>query len=243
MIITRLLCLCLCLALTACGASPPQSLPDASPAPDSTVTDANPCLAVEGLSCACGAALGVWRCAGAMPVCVCDRPDAQADTPDATDVIDAPPIACDVGIYCMQSGGCVNTSVNILHCGRCGNRCNAGEMCMEGVCASQPMPRDAGADVREDAIADIGLPCPGSTRDCNGDIRDGCEANIASGLAHCGACYHSCIARPNALAACVTGVCGIRCSVGWWDCDGNMMNGCETDTIGMQFRTNCVNRL
>jgi len=233
MTLTRLLCLCL--AITACGATPPQSLPDASSAPDSTATDANPCLAVEGLSCACGAALGTWRCAGAMPVCVCDRPDAQADTPDTSDVIDAPPIACDVGTYCMQSGGCVNTSVNILHCGRCGNRCAAGLVCEDGTCISadasvRDVYRDMGVDTRAFIDLDVYPNCRVNL-DCNNSLDDGCESNPMTDPDHCGGCDGPRCggnAARYVLPACRNGMCTGRCAAGRYNCDGDAVNGCES---------------
>jgi hypothetical protein len=175
-----------------------------------------------------------------MPVCVCDRPDAQADTPDATDVIDAPPIACDVGVYCMQSGGCVNTSVNILHCGRCGNRCAAGLVCEDGACISadasvRDIYRDMGVDTRAFIDLDVYESCR-TNIDCNNNLDDGCESNPMTDPNHCGGCDGPRCggnAARYVLPACRNGMCAGRCVAGRYNCDGDAVNGCESAGKGV----------
>ncbi len=110
------------------------------------------------------------------------------------------------------SGQCVNTSTNVGHCGACGRACgafpNGMAVCSGGACG--------------------GL-CAAGFGDCNGLAGDGCEVNLQSTLAHCGACGRVC-APANAVGMCMGGACGIAsCAGGWGNCDGSPTNGCETN--------------
>ena len=71
--------------------------------------------------------------------------------------------------------------------------------------------------------------CDASHADCNGVLKDGCEANIVNDAANCGACGKVC-AIGNATAKCDAKVCKVSaCSAPWADCDGNGTD-CETNT-------------
>lgn len=203
----RLSILLMC-ASVSCGA------PDAPATPPS-----NPCSAVEGLGCPCGALSGAWRCAGSQPVCVCspgvdagmvadvpvaDVPVAVHDAP-----IDTPPdvtnTTCVEGLYCASVRGCVNLMTTRAHCGACDRACPSGASCVQGVC----MRPDAG--VRD-------VPC---------------TADAANDPLNCGACGRVCETRaPHARAVCREGVCVVMCeSRAWWDCNNDPLDGCEsTDT-------------
>jgi len=66
-------------------------------------------------------------------------------------------------------------------------------------------------------------------QDCDGAAANGCEADLRSDLANCGACRSSC-ALPNATGACAMGGCAVgACAAGFGDCDGSATNGCEVD--------------
>jgi hypothetical protein len=99
----------------------------------------------------------------------------------------------------------------------------------------------AGGDAAGGAAA-IDL-CPSSEcalpyADCNQDLDDGCEANIGSDPANCGACGYHCPQGGNHYSwpMCVNGVCQQDCLVfqscgeviAFGDCDGSFGNGCET---------------
>jgi len=99
------------------------------------------------------------------------------------------------------------------HCGQCATACMARPnasliTCGMGVCSS---------------LCDVGFG------DCDGNASNGCETNTRTAAAHCGACGSNCPARPNGTAACEAGRCGVRCNVGFGNCDGDPVNGCETD--------------
>jgi hypothetical protein len=112
---------------------------------------------------------------------------------------------CETGV-----GGDVN------NCGKCGNVCsppNAMALCLNGVCA-------------------VGGCKPGF-RDCDGDPKNGCEANIINDPNNCGACNQSCAQLPHAVAACMNGACVVgMCSPGFGNCDKMDNNGCEADLTG-----------
>ncbi len=69
--------------------------------------------------------------------------------------------------------------------------------------------------------------CGGRDENCNGDIDEGFE--VLTDLENCGACDAVC-APPRAVPACEAGTCTIvDCDPGWDDCNGDVIDGCETD--------------
>jgi hypothetical protein len=72
------------------------------------------------------------------------------------------------------------------------------------------------------------VSCLAGTADCNGNGADGCETNLTTSAASCGACGNAC-SVPNAAPACVNSVCQVgSCNLGFGNCDGLQANGCET---------------
>jgi len=114
-----------------------------------------------------------------------------------------------------DSNGCeANTNASVQHCGACGVKCpspfNSSPICSSGECSFQ---------------------CVGAYSDCNGVAADGCEIDTATDEANCGACGFGCVLA-HATALCVTQACTIgQCDTGWGACDGNLANGCETNTL------------
>lgn len=97
------------------------------------------------------------------------------------------------------------------NCGSCGNNCvlpNATAKCTGGSCA-------------------IGFCDPGYA-DCNGNPKDGCEAQTDSDATNCGTCGNACSTN-HSTPTCKSGVCGVNCNTGFNDCDFNPDNGCETN--------------
>ncbi len=81
--------------------------------------------------------------------------------------------------------------------------------------------------------------CRNGYGDCDGNRANGCEENLQSSNAHCGACGSVCPRDgTNVLSAtCVAGVCEWgSCASGYDDCDTSLTNGCETDVNAV---TNC----
>jgi hypothetical protein len=70
--------------------------------------------------------------------------------------------------------------------------------------------------------------CIGRYDDCDGVDSNGCETDLDHDPANCGTCHHACDKPPNGFPGC-SGACVIGgCDVGFSDCDGVLVNGCET---------------
>ena len=90
------------------------------------------------------------------------------------------------------------------------NDCATTEYCAAGVCRSRA--------------------CGGGRADCDENPNNGCEADLQTSAAHCGACGRACASTTSTLGACVAGACQRTCAAGFGDCDGDANNGCETST-------------
>jgi hypothetical protein len=56
--------------------------------------------------------------------------------------------------------------------------------------------------------------------------------DLQTDISNCGTCFHQCI-EPNAIPACVNGVCQVNCQPGFFNADHDPSNGCEcTKTNG-----------
>lgn len=81
---------------------------------------------------------------------------------------------------------CVDTTNNVMHCGRCDAPCearpNSTPRCVEGGCEAS---------------------CTGGFLDCDGSVTTGCEVNPQSDPANCGACRRACLSTQR----CVEGSC------------------------------------
>ncbi|MBK8258485.1 MAG: hypothetical protein IPK82_38230 [Polyangiaceae bacterium] len=112
--------------------------------------------------------------------------------------------------------GCeVDLSSDEANCASCGNVCpaiaNGTAKCSGFVC---------GIDT-----------CNMGFADCFGGATDGCETNLTSDVGHCGTCGNGCPNVPFGAKACVNSMCTIgSCGQDHSDCNGNVMDGCETDT-------------
>jgi Cys-rich repeat protein len=119
---------------------------------------------------------------------------------------------CSGGKKCC-GGACTDTASDSENCGACGMACSAmhaAATCQAGACA-------AGS-------------CEIGWGDCNHDLADGCEANLAIDPANCQKCGAGC-AFPHGGAACSNGCYLAVCSFGWDDCNGILDDGCETAVV------------
>jgi hypothetical protein len=154
---------------------------------------------------------------------------------------------CTGGAVACPPGICVDTASDPFNCGVCNRTCNAGEVCVNGVCGARCAPNQQvcnGACVSTDVDA---LNCGMCGRACGpgaGCINGQCVAGCAPPLLvcggntcvdprfdpmNCGGCNMPCPPQQHALAACTPMGCTRGpCQPGFDDCDG-MPNGCEAD--------------
>lgn len=120
--------------------------------------------------------------------------------------------ACPTGQVACDNQ-CVDLGASDDHCGACGARCPAGQVCTRG-----------GAD---GGATRCTVLCPMGQTVCGGAC-----VTVATDVGHCGACDNRCAARiPSANTACMSGVCRlVSCLSGFDDCDGVEANGCEVGT-------------
>jgi len=112
-----------------------------------------------------------------------------------------------------RNNGCeADLRVSMDHCGGCNQACRAGEnqtaACDAGMC--QPA-----------CIAGFG--------DCDGNAGNGCETNVMTNAAHCGACGTACGTDgvQDGGVSCVAGACQFQCIRSRRNCDDAGANGCE----------------
>lgn len=111
------------------------------------------------------------------------------------------------------SDGCeVNTNMDPLNCGSCGNVCgnvpNGTSACSSGRCVINH--------------------CVPGYRDCNGYYNDGCETDVTDDVYNCGACRNLCMDAWHGTGTCTNGTCGIACHDGYANCSGPYPGDCET---------------
>lgn len=123
--------------------------------------------------------------------------------------------ACDVGwddCDTMPGNGCEASLDTVANCGTCGVACTPDHGI--GVCTV------AGCAINS---------CDTGWGNCDAMVGNGCEADLVSDVAHCGACTNACFVPPGSTASCVDRTCGYDCNASRGDCDGVVSNGCETD--------------
>lgn len=124
--------------------------------------------------------------------------------------------------------GCETDLGAVASCGACGVDCTAGEGVEAVSCADLGVGDEAREGLRGPFACRIDR-CEEGLESCDGDPLTGCETDIASDLANCGACGASCPAYPNTHPVCAGGVCEIAgCVDGFGSCDGLLVTGCET---------------
>ena len=112
-----------------------------------------------------------------------------------------------------ETTGCeTDVRTTLAHCGGCGRACNpAGGVgaCAGGACSV--------------------ARCNPGLGDCDLSASTGCETDVTTSNAHCGACNQPCNPA-NGVGACSGGVCRLtQCTGAYGNCDGVASNGCEVD--------------
>lgn len=135
---------------------------------------------------------------------------------DAAGVIDV--YTSDVGLYCedgkkLCNGNCVPYDDPAYGCGVKGcSPCNlpgANAICQNLACKLT------------DCLLDF--------ENCDGNEANGCEVNLKTDLANCGTCGTVC-GSAHASPTCTDGVCVPNCDPGYGSCNGQLADGCETQT-------------
>lgn len=186
------------------------------------------CTEVRG-GCDRGQVLAGDMCRDPLP----GAPDAarlDVPTPDVTspDVAAPDAAACPEG-FALCDGFCRDTRTDEGHCGRCGQRCAASQVCGNGVCTTVSgcaEPRRMCGAACLDTSSDnahcgaCGVACPaGST--CSASrcacppgqtLCAGSCVTVATDRSHCGACGNACTATQACAAArCVGNAAGGAC--------------------------------
>lgn len=221
-------------------------------------------------ACACvvDAGGGTEDRPAAMDVVAVDRPDgrAGADVVDASLPTDVDPRCVATGAastWCPSgAGACVDLQRDPANCGACGRRCSAPfTECFGGSCFLPENPDagvDAGvADVRVDSGIVEFLPdggCPTSFGNCDGNAANGCEVDLRSGVREvhggglgysfmsCGGCNRLCNSSGAASISCNNGACSITCDRGYYNCNGDPSDGCESTLTDRDNCGMCGNR-
>ncbi len=111
------------------------------------------------------------------------------------------PPSCSVGESC--AGECIEVLDNDLHCGACGNACEAGTKCCGAECVD--LAADASHCGTCDTSCDGLETCDGGTCGCQAPLQvcDGACVDTQESSSHCGACDSPC----GGLEICDVGQC------------------------------------
>lgn len=96
----------------------------------------------------------------------------------------------------------IDTDTDPFHCGRLHHACHTGQFCRYGTCV---------------------VSCAADETICEAKGRKTC-ANLKTSNLHCGSCGKACYRNQTCLSEQCT------CKSGYYDCDGNPQNGCESST-------------
>ncbi len=169
---------------------------------------------------ACGGLTPYCNGAGHCVGCTMDAQCPQGKFCDVkSDTMATCAIGCDGDDRC--GGGtmkccnkrCVDTGQDPGNCGGCGTSCtapHASAACNAGQCAAGN--------------------CDPGWGDCDGDAKNGCEANLHVDPNNCTACGTQC-ALKNAVPGCSDGCYITACNFGFDDCNQDPKDGCELSVL------------
>ena len=105
------------------------------------------------------------------------------------------------------SDGCERSTTTLTDCGACNRACSFANAA--GICSTS-------------GVCSMGA-CNTGFADCNGNPADGCEVNLATDRAHCGACTGT-SATCASGQVCNAGTCAASCGAGLTQCGGGCTN-------------------
>lgn len=112
----------------------------------------------------------------------------------------------------LATNGCeTNLSSSTNNCGACGKACATGAACVSGTCTNATGP------------------CTANRSNCDNDTSNGCEVDLSTDHANCGACGSACASDKS----CIQGQCAyasITCDTGYANCNASLTDGCEVNT-------------
>jgi len=122
-----------------------------------------------------------------------------------------------------------------IDCGgpTCEEKCLPGKKCIDRNDCQQPPVDDPSSTLCMDGICRLG--CVAGLDNCDQNAANGCETNISTNPAHCGACQADCDLDNVVDYKCEGGNCTIDfeaggCLSGFLDVNGYADDGCEVDT-------------
>lgn len=117
----------------------------------------------------------------------------------------------------IDPNGCETNITDVNNCGGCGAKCAAGETCV---------------------VPKSGAPycgCGTGETLCVNTADGAVCTDLSLDTKNCGACGNVCLGSSGGLnqgyPRCRQGFCSYDCEEGWADCDGNTVNGCETNLM------------
>ncbi|MBX3216091.1 MAG: hypothetical protein KF850_28885 [Labilithrix sp.] len=113
--------------------------------------------------------------------------------------------------------GCETPVTTLENCGACGNKCGPGQICGR-----------VGLEIKcIDTCDKLGLTDCGSAGEQGGGCRD-----LNNDPHYCGSCVNACPgAGPHQSVTCNKGSCEYPCDDGYADCNGDLADGCEVNTM------------
>jgi hypothetical protein len=202
-----------------------------------------------------GRLVGAWTVALAVGACsVANAPADALPSDDFKTVPGAVPTCPENTEVCGHA--CVDLKKNRLHCGACDQACAADKQCVMGKCqtvcgGASVLCGTMCVDVKADPLncGDCNKTCAPAAnsvaycgggmcqsqcqplfKDCDLKSDNGCEVNVSADAANCGTCGAVCPATAaHAKPMCTAGSCAPNCDMGFGNCDGDVLNGCEAD--------------
>ncbi len=210
--------------------------PDTCGSCSTSCTNPNGTRACAGGICTPGCNPGFKDCTNPIDGCETDIFTDLSNCGDCGDVCNNPngsescvggncQIGCDPGFGDCNAGipGCETDIFNDeLNCGGCNIVCqqvNGTNTCVNGQCVPA---------------------CNTNFGNCDAIGPNGCETNLLTSDLHCGTCMNEC-QDVGGTNTCSSGTCSPSCSPGNANCDGNLPNGCETNTTNDEAHCNGCN--